>query len=62
MKNSANDTHREVKVRGQYFLILEAVGSDDGIKPEVCTSVAQDIAALAALDLKPMLKDNNISK
>ena len=65
MTNIANDTQREIKVKGQKlgtvtsFKYLGAVVSDDGSKPEVLSRIAQATAALTKL--KPIWRDNNIS-
>ena len=67
MTNSANGIQREIKVKGQKlgtvtvtsFKYLGAVVSDDGLKPEALSRIAQATAALTKL--KPIWRDNNIS-
>ena len=41
------------------FKYLGAIVSDDGLKPEILSRIAQAFAALR--ELKPILRDNNIS-
>ena len=65
MTNSASGIQREIKVKGQKlgtitsFKYLGAVVSDDGIKQEVLSRIAQ--ATVALTKLKPIWRDNNIS-
>ena len=55
----------EIKVKGQMlgivtsFKYLGAIASDEGLKPEVLSSIAQATAALTKL--KPIGRDNNTS-
>ena len=55
MKNSANGTQRDIKVKGQKlgtvtsFKYLGAVVSDVGSKPEILSRIAQATAALTKL-------------
>ena len=64
MTSSANGFQREIKVNGQKvgrmtsFKYLEAIVSDEGLKPEVLTRIAQATAALTKL--KPVWRDNSI--
>ena len=64
MTNSANGIQREVKIKGQNlgtvtsFKYLGAIVSDDGLKPEVLSRIAQATAALTKL--KPIWRDNNL--
>ena len=66
MTNSANGIQREIKVKEQKlctvtsFKYLGAVASGDGSKPEVLPSIVQATAALTKL--KPIWRDNNISR
>ena len=66
LTNSANGIQREIKVKEQKlctvpsFKYLGAVVSDDGSKPEVLPSIVQATAALTKL--KPIWRDNNISR
>ena len=65
MTNSADGIQRVIKVRGQKpgtvtsFKYLGAVVSDEGLKPEVLSKIAQATAALT--NLKLIWRDNNIS-
>ena len=65
MTNSANGIQREIKVKEQKpgtvtsFKYLGAIVSDECLKPEVLSRIAQATAALTKL--KPIWKDNNIS-
>ena len=63
--NRANGIQREIKEKGQKmgtvtsFKYVGAVVSDDGLKPEVFSRIAQATAALTKLT--PVWRDNNIS-
>ena len=65
MTNMAKGIQREIKVKGLKLSTvtsskyLEEVVSDDGSKPEILSRIAKATAALT--QLKPILRDNNIS-
>ena len=62
MINSANGIQREITVKGQKlgtvtsFKYLGAIVSDEGLKAEVLSRIAQATAALTKL--KPIWRDN----
>ena len=66
MTNSANGIQREIKVKGHKLetvtslTYLGAVALDEGSKSEVISRIVQAIAAVQKL--KPIWRDNNISR
>ena len=65
MGNSANGIQRKIEVKGQKlgtmtsFKYLVAIVLNEGLNPEVLSSIAQATTALTKL--KPIWRDNNIS-
>ena len=65
MTNNTNGFQREIKIKGQRlevvenFKYLEAIISNEGLKPEILSRIAQTTAAFSGL--KIIWRDKNIS-